>query len=240
VNRRVQAASVHVLTAIGAVLALLALRAAYQADWQMMFVWLGVALIVDAIDGPLARLFDVKAVLPRFSGERLDLIVDYLTYVAIPAFVLTETALLPEWSRLPAAIAILLSGLFHFSDVDSKTEEGYFVGFPAIWNIVLLYLFVLGLPPYGALAVVFGLVLLTFVPVPCVHPFRVVRLRILSGLVALAWAVAAAVAVADPFPSSLWVKIALLATAAYFTAVGLARALRRVHATTGDGPGPPS
>lgn len=222
-NRRVQAASVHVLTAIGAVLALLSLRAAYQADWQMMFVWLGIALIVDAIDGPLARLFDVKAVLPRFSGERLDLIVDYLTYVAIPAFVLTETALLPEWSRLPAAIAILLSGLFHFSDVDSKTEEGYFVGFPAIWNIVLLYLFVLGLPPYGALAMVVGLVLLTFVPILYVHPFRVRRLRVLTGVAVLVWAIAAVVAVANPFPSELWVKIVLGTTAAYLAAVGLSR-----------------
>ncbi|MGK2922888.1 MAG: CDP-alcohol phosphatidyltransferase family protein [Methyloceanibacter sp.] len=239
-SRRLRAASVHVLTAIGAVLALLALRAVHQADWQMLFVWLGIALFVDAIDGPLARLFEVKAVLPRFSGERLDLIVDYLTYVAIPAFVLTETALLPEWSRLPAAIAVLLSGLFHVSDVDSKTEEGYFVGFPAIWNIVLLYLFVLGLPPYGAFAVVVGLVLLTFVPILFVHPFRVVRLRILSGLVALVWAVAAAVAVANPFPSAFWVKMALLAAAAYFASVGLGRGLRRFHDAAGDGPGPAS
>jgi len=224
---RLRAASIHILTAIGAVLALLALRAAHQADWQMMFVWLGIALIVDAVDGPLARLFDVKAVLPRFSGERLDLIVDYLTYVAIPAFVLTETDLLPEAVRLPAAIAILLSGLFHVSDVHSKTEEGFFVGFPAIWNIVLLYLFVLGLPPMVALAVVGGLVLLTFVPILYVHPFRVVRLRILTGLVTLAWMVVAAVAVANPLPSALWVQITLLAVAAYFAAIGMSRSLRR-------------
>jgi len=227
-SRRIRAASVHLLTAIGAVLALLALRAAHQADWQMMFVWLGIALLVDAIDGPLARLFDVKSVLPRFSGERLDLIIDYLTYVAIPAFVLTETTLLPEWSRLPAAVAILLSGLFHVSDVNSKTAEGYFVGFPAIWNIVLLYLFALGLPPYGALAVVAGLVFLTFVPILCVHPFRVVRLRVLTAIVTLVWAVVAAVAVANPFPSVLWVNLVLLATAAYFAAVGLGRWLRRL------------
>jgi len=224
---RLRAASIHILTAIGAVLALLALRAAHQADWQMMFVWLGIALIVDAVDGPLARLFDVKAVLPRFSGERLDLIVDYLTYVAIPAFVLTETDLLPEAFRLPAAIGILLSGLFHVSDINSKTEEGFFVGFPAIWNIVLLYLFVLGLPPMVALAVVGGLVLLTFVPILYVHPFRVVRLRILTGLVTLAWMVVAAVAVANPLPSALWVQITLLAVAAYFAAVGMSRSLRR-------------
>lgn len=224
---RLRAASVHILTAIGAVLALLALQAAHHADWQMMFVWLGIALIVDAIDGPLARLFDVKAVLPRFSGERLDLIIDYLTYVAIPAFVLTETNLLPEAFQLPAAIAILLSGLFHVSDVNSKTEEGFFVGFPAVWNIVLLYLFVLGLPPIVALAVVGGLVLLTFVPILYVHPFRVGRLRILTGLVTLAWMVVAAVAVANPFPSARWVQITLLAVAAYFAAVGLSRSLRR-------------
>jgi len=224
---RLRAASIHILTAIGAVLALLALQAAHRADWQMMFVWLGIALIVDAVDGPLARLFDVKAVLPRFSGERLDLIIDYLTYVAIPAFVLTETNLLPEAIQLPAAIAILLSGLFHVSDVNSKTEEGFFVGFPAVWNIVLLYLFVLGLPPMVALAVVGGLVLLTFVPILYVHPFRVVRLRILTGLVTLAWMVVSAIAVANPFPSARWVQITLLAVAAYFAAVGLSRSLRR-------------
>jgi len=224
---RLRAASVHILTAVGAVLALLALRAAHHADWQMMFVWLGIALIVDAIDGPLARLFNVKAVLPRFSGERLDLIVDYLTYVAIPAFVLTETNLLPEAFQLPAAIAILLSGLFHVSDVNSKTEEGFFVGFPAIWNIVLVYLFVLGLPPVAAAAAVSGLVLLTFVPILYVHPFRVVHLRILTGLITLAWIIVAAIAVANPFPSALWIKVALLAAAAYFAAVGLSSSLRR-------------
>ena len=96
---RLGAAAVHILTASGAVLALLALRAAHQHDWQMMFVWLGIALLVDAVDGPLARRLDVKRVLPRFSGERLDLIVDYLTYVAVPAYALIEAPLLPEADR---------------------------------------------------------------------------------------------------------------------------------------------
>jgi phosphatidylcholine synthase len=220
---RLGAASVHHLTATGAVLALLALRATYADDWQMMFVWLGIALFVDAIDGPLARLVGVTTVLPRFSGERLDLIVDYLTYVAVPAFALTEASLLPEAVRLPAAIAILLSSLFHVSDVNSKTEEGYFVGFPAIWNIVLLYLFALQPPPLVSLAIVTFFVLLTFVPILAVHPFRVARLRPLSFLVTLVWAGAAAMAVANPFPSPLWVQALLLLTSAYFTGVGLYR-----------------
>jgi len=226
-NARLSAASVHVLTASGAVLALLALRAVHQGDWQMMFVWLGAALIVDAVDGPLARLLSVKTVLPRFSGERLDLIVDYLTYVAVPAYALTEAPVLPEAARLPAAGAILLSSLFHVAALNSKTDEGYFVGFPAIWNIVLLYLFAIGLAPVAALAVVAAFVVLTFVPILAVHPFRVARLRWLTCLIAAIWAAAAAAAIANPFPSPLWVKALLILTAIYLASVGIARSLSR-------------
>jgi phosphatidylcholine synthase len=220
---RLGAASVHILTATGAVLALLALRAVQAGDWQMMFVWLGIALLVDAIDGPLARLVGVETVLPRFSGERLDLIVDYLTYVVVPAFALTQATLLPEDTRLPTAIAILLSSLFHVVDLNSKTEEGYFVGFPAIWNIVLLYLFVLQPAPLVSLLIVAFFVALTFVPILAVHPFRVERLRPLTCLVTLLWAGAAATAMGQPFPSPVWIQILLLLSAAYFTGVGLYR-----------------
>lgn len=228
-NGRLAAAAVHLLTASGAALALLALLAVSDGDWQMMFLWLGIALVVDAVDGPLARHFNVQSVLPGFSGERLDLIIDYLTYVAIPAFALTLADLLPQEFRLPAAIAILLSSLFHVASVHSKTEEGYFVGFPAIWNIVLLYLFALGLPPYASLAVVVFFVLLTFVPILSVHPFRVERLRIVTILVTVAWTVAAAAAVAKPFPSPLWVQILLIGTALYLVGVGAARTLHEAY-----------
>lgn len=220
---RLGAASVHIFTASGALLALLALRAVHQADWRMMFVWLGAALVVDAIDGPLARRLAVKTVMPRFSGERLDLIVDYLTYVAVPAFALTEAPLLPEAARLPAAAAILLSSLFHVADVQSKTEEGYFVGFPAIWNIVLLYMFALEPAPLVSLALVGIFVLCTFVPILAVHPFRVARLRVLTCLVTAVWAGAAAAAIANPFPSPLWVQALLIVTAIYFAGVGVYR-----------------
>ncbi|MGV1014132.1 MAG: CDP-alcohol phosphatidyltransferase family protein [Methyloceanibacter sp.] len=224
-NARLAAVSVHILTASGVVCALLALRAAHAGDWQTMFIWLGVALVVDAVDGPLARYFNVQSILPGFSGERLDLIIDYLTYVVIPAFALTQAGLLPEAFRLPAAMAILLSSLFHVATVHSKTEEGYFVGFPAVWNIVLLYLFALQPPPYVSLAIVGFLVLLTFVPVLCVHPFRVERLRLVTVVITIVWTAAAAVAVANPFPSPLWVQVLLVATAAYLAAVGLSRFL---------------
>jgi phosphatidylcholine synthase len=183
---------VHLLTASGAVLAVLALGAAHRHDWQTMFVWLGAALVVDAADGPLARALRVETVLPRVSGERLDLIVDYLTYVAVPAFALTEATLLPEAARLPAAVSILVSGLFHVADTSSKTKEGYFVGFPAIWNIVLLYLFALQPAPHAAIAIVALFVLLTFVPFLAVHPFRVARFRPFTTAVTALWIAAAA------------------------------------------------
>lgn len=172
---------------------------------------------------PLARSNRLAAVLLRWSGELLDLIVDYLTYVAVPALALTEADLLPETWRLPAAIAILLSSLFHVADRESKTEEGYFVGFPAIWNIVALFLFVFEPRPVLTLAIVAVLVALTFVPVLCVHPFRVARLRIITLLVTAAWTVGAIGATANSFPSPLWVQALLGVTGAYFVLIGLLR-----------------
>lgn len=229
-SARFAAALVHVLTASGAVLALLALRAAHQHDWQIMFAWLGLALAIDAVDGPLARRLDVKALLPRFSGERLDLIVDYLTYVAVPAYALIVAPILPEAWRLPAAAAILLSSLFHVADLGGKTEEGYFVGFPAIWNIVLFYLFALATSPGLSLAIVAAFVVLTFIPVLAVHPFRVRRLRPLTWIVTTIWAGAAVTALVDPFPSSPWVQWLLIVTALYFGGVGLTRSvIKRTH-----------
>ena len=186
-SERLSAAGVHLLTATGAAFALLALVAASRGDWQWMFIWLGVALIVDTVDGPLARRVGVVRVLPRFSGERLDLIVDFLTYVAVPAFAFSQSDLLPEASRLPAGIAVILSSLFHMADQESKTKDGYFVGFPAIWNVVCLYLFVLGPPPFVSLFIVAFFVALTFVPILAVHPFRVAEWRSFTWLVTALW-----------------------------------------------------
>jgi phosphatidylcholine synthase len=223
---RVGAAAVHLLTASGAAFALLALVAASHSDWQWMFIWLGVALLIDTIDGPLARRAEVARVLPRWSGERLDQIVDFLTYVAVPAFALSQADLLPEPCRLPAGIAVIVSSLFHMADQDSKTKDGYFVGFPAIWNVVCLYLVAFMTPPVVSLAIVAFFVVLTFVPILCVHPFRVAGLRGFSIIVTGLWAVAAIGAVANPFPSPLWVKVLLIATAACLTGVGAVQSLK--------------
>jgi phosphatidylcholine synthase len=231
VSRRLLAALVHVLTAAGAGLALLALLAASRADWRAMFLWLGIALIVDSIDGPLARRIKVETVLPRWRGERLDLIIDYLTYVAVPAFALCRSELLPEVSRVALSVVIMLSSLVPFADREAKTPEGYFSGFPAVWNMVCLYLFALEPPPLVSLAVVCIFVALIFTPVLWVHPFRVRRLRPLTVLVTGIWGGAAILAIAHPFPSPLWIQLLLIATAAYLISIGAVRSL----AVTGSG-----
>jgi len=179
---------------------------------------------VDTVDGPLARHVRVSEVLPRWSGERLDLIVDYLTYIAVPAFVLSQADILPEALRLPMAIAIMMTSLFHMADLQSKTADGYFVGFPAIWNVVLLYLFALGPSPLVALVIVAVCVVLTFVPILAVHPFRVRGRRALAWAMTALWCVAAVAAVANPFPSPLWVQVLLVVSAGGLTALGLFRA----------------
>ena len=219
----VPAFAVHVFTALGAVLGFQAFLAAAAHRWEAAFTWLGVALIVDALDGPMARRIRVKERLPRFSGERLDLIVDYVTYVLVPAYMIHEAQLIPAPLNAVAAAAILMSSLFHFSDCESKTEDGFFVGFPTLWNVVALYLFAFPLPGLLVFAIVAGLAILTFFPLKWVHPVRSRRLRPVTGGVVAAWAAAVIAVLATGFPAAAPAQAALALAAVYFIGAGLLR-----------------
>lgn len=217
---RALAFSVHVLTACGTALALLALIAAARADWAAMFVALGIALIVDAIDGPLARRFKVAQTLPRWSGATLDLVVDYVTYVFVPAYAIAASGVLPSAMAVPAGMAIAISGALYFSDQEMKTDDNYFRGFPGVWNLMAFYLLLLKPLPWIAVTAVALFVALTFLPLRFVHPFRVAWLRPLSiGLLVL-WAVLALIAVGSDLMPGLWVTVALSAIGVYFLAIG--------------------
>jgi phosphatidylcholine synthase len=124
-----------VFTACGGACALLALIAAVAADWTAMFVWLGAALIIDAVDGTLARRLRVAEVSPRWSGDVLDLVVDILTYVFVPAYAITASGLLPRAMALPLGLVIVMTGALYFADRRMKTADHYFRGFPALWNV---------------------------------------------------------------------------------------------------------
>jgi len=217
------AAAVHVLTASGAVFGFFALVATARGAWEEAFLWLGVALIVDGLDGPLARYFDVKNTLPRISGEALDLVIDYLTYVIVPAFMIYRADLVPEGFAGLAASAIMLSSLFHFADNASKTSDGFFVGFPALWNLFVLYAFVLAPAPELVLAGVALFSVLTFVPLKWGHPVRARALRWMTFAVTLVWSVAAVIALLRGFPGDLATQAIFVFAAVYYLALTITR-----------------
>ncbi len=223
---RAAAYSVHVLTALGVVCGYMALQHVADAAWERVFFWLGLAFILDGVDGPLARALNVEARTPHINGRRLDLIVDYLTYVVVPALVIGHAPLLPEMLRLPAGALVLLTSLYHFTSTPNKTDDGFFIGFPAIWNVVVFYLLIFDAGPLTATLVIGLFAALTFIPLPWLHPIRASRPRWLNLLIAGLWLAAAAWALwahLSPGPAVKWL---LALTALYVLAISLLRAIR--------------
>src|ERR1700684_70894 len=161
---RAAAFSVHIFTALGAGIALLAMLEAVREHWSAMFAWLGIALLIDGIDGPIARRLDVVRVQPNWSGEVLDLVVDFVTYVFVPAYAITASGLLLPLAAPLLGAGIAVSGALYFSDRRMKAEDNHFRGFPGLWNIAAFYLFLLHLPPALSSLGVAALCVLTVVP----------------------------------------------------------------------------
>ncbi len=220
---RVCAFAVHVLTATGPALALLALIFATGGHWAAMFFTLGAALLVDGVDGPLARAFRVSEVLPRWSGDTLDLVADFSTYVFVPAYAVAASGLLPEALAIVSGVIICITGALYFADRNMKTEDNYFRGFPAVWNLAAFYLYILEPPPWIAAAAVFVLAALSFCPIRFLHPLRVKHWRPLNVALLALWAVLAFLAVAANLSPGPFVTWPLCAIALYFFAVGLLR-----------------
>jgi phosphatidylcholine synthase len=223
---RAAAFCVHIFTAMGAGVALLAMLEAVREHWANMFGWLGVALIIDAIDGPLARKLDVVRLQPNWSGETLDLVVDFVAYVFVPAYAITASGLLLPVAAPILGIGIVISSALYFADRRMKASDNHFRGFPALWNAVAFYLFVLRLPPALSTLAVAALIVLTFAPFHVLHPLRVVRLRWLTLWLLASWAVLAIYTVARDFDVSAPVIAGLCAIAVYV--VGSDSAIRLI------------
>src|SRR5262245_12544778 len=222
-SRTLPAFAVHVFTACGAACALLALIAAAGADWTGMFLWLGVALIEDGVDGTFARHLHVAELLPRWSGDVLDFVVDYTTYVFVPAYAMVVGGVLPPPVALPLGLIVAVTGAIYFADRRMKTSDSYFRGFPALWNVVAFYLFLLKPAPWLAALAVLVLAAATFAPIYFVHPVRVPRWRIVNLVALVRWAGLAILALAQRLDPAGWVGAALAAIAIYFVIVGLSR-----------------
>lgn len=218
---------VHLLTATGVLFALLALDAIHRQSWNAALLWLLVALVVDGVDGSLARRFAVQERLPRIDGDALDLIVDYLNYVLVPTIFMWRAGLLAPGLELLLSALILLSALYVFARRDMKTEDGYFRGFPGIWNVVAVYFFLLEPGPLAGSAVIAALAVATFAPILFVHPFRVSDFGRWLLPTAFVWAASTALLVlpgtSGAAPPLLIVS---LATGAVLVGLGLYRTLR--------------
>lgn len=188
-RRKFLAWGVHFLTASSAVFGFLAILAIIQMQWQTAVFWMGTAAFIDAIDGGLSRRAQVKAVLPNFDGTLLDNIVDYQTYVLVPALFVYQAGLVPPfWTFLVPAF-VLLASAYQFSQADAKTDDHYFKGFPSYWNVVVAYLFLLQTSHQLNLWILATCAVLVFVPIKYLYPSRMTRYRKLTLVLGIIWMV---------------------------------------------------
>jgi len=219
--------AVHVLTASGAVLAFFAFLAAEEGRFRLALFFLGAALVVDGIDGPLARRAGVVWRVPGIDGATLDLVVDYLTYVFVPVILIYRAGVLPVPYGWVFIAAILISSLYTFARTDMKTTDNFFLGFPALWNVVAFYLLVLQPGAFAAASLIGLFVCLTFAPVHFVHPLRVRRYQPWLAGVTIVWGMSSLLLLAGMW-SPVWTHILLalsLTGASVLVVVGVHRTL---------------
>lgn len=212
--------SVHLLTASGAFFAVMAALAAIRGDWIFFWLWMGLALLIDGIDGPIARKLHVGERLPNWSGAMLDNVIDYVTYVFLPALAVPLSGILTGGSGVFAAGVIAVTGALYYADTRMKTADYSFRGFPIVWNVIVYLLAVTNPTEAVAMAIVVSLGILTFVPVNFVHPVRVKRMRPLTLAVTAVWAIAAALALWQGLKPEAWVLWPLIAASVYLGLIG--------------------
>ena len=188
---------VHIFTALGVVFGFLALLATVDGKIPEAFLWLAFALFVDGVDGTLARAVNVKQNTPEIDGAILDNIIDYLNYVVVPVFIFYSLGMAPEPYLLLSCIAILLVSCFTFTNTNIKTDDFYFSGFPAIWNIVVLYFYILESSEFTNFIFVILFCILTFIPFKYVHPFRVVEFRKITLMITSTWMITTTILLFD-------------------------------------------
>lgn len=187
VAARAVAWSVHLYTALGAVIAFEAMTAAVHGDVRGAFLWMAAALAIDSSDGTLARAARVKEVVPTYDGSKLDDIVDYLNYVVVPLFFAVQMRMLPDACAAPVAALPLLASAYGFCQSTAKTADFFFTGFPSYWNVAIFYMYAFDTPPIANAAALVLLSVLVFVPIRYVYPTRQPFLRPLTITLGLVW-----------------------------------------------------
>ncbi|THH42047.1 CDP-alcohol phosphatidyltransferase family protein [Neolewinella litorea] len=217
--QKIAAWSVHVFTASGLLAAFMGLLAVSEGDFRQAMLWILVALIIDGVDGSLARLARVREVLPRVSGMTIDYVIDFFSYAILPAYLFYEAMDLPHAVRLFCCFAMLLSAALYYGMEGMVSPSGkHFVGFPVLWNMVV-YILVFVLPDLSAtwlVLIVLGFAVMHFLPILFAYPSRGGRCWVLTLLASVAFILAAIMNVwYYPEPSPLWRGVCLVATLYY-------------------------
>ena len=220
-GNRIVAWGIHLFTASGVIWSLLAIIAIIGHQWQLAFAWMMLAACIDFLDGSLARYFRIGSILPEFDGALLDNIVDYLSYVFVPALFLWGSDLLPSEWKLPSAIMISLASAYQFCQSDAKTTDHSFKGFPSYWNFAIFYLFFLKWNPWINFAILFFLSLFVFVPIKYAYPSLMKRYKLPTVILTLTWFVML-VAILIQYPNQqYWLILTSLLYIVYYVAISL-------------------
>jgi phosphatidylcholine synthase len=187
---RLCAWGVHLYTALGAVAGLLSIDYAARGDFRASFIAMAAATAIDSSDGPLARLLEVRRRIPHFDGALLDNVVDYLTYVLAPVFLMLRAQILElGFSGYLVGGFVMVASGYGFCHVEAKTGDHYFRGFPSYWNLVAFYLFCLGLGSLMSTIIVAAFAVMVFVPIKYIYPNRTRPLRALTLTLGVAWGI---------------------------------------------------
>lgn len=218
---KLRAFSIHILTASGAFFALLAIIAVAEGNFIAAFLWLGVTLFIDGIDGPIARKFKVTEVLPDWSGAMIDNVIDYATYALIPAFALYMSGMVDGASLYVAVAAIVISSAVYYADTGMKTEENFFKGFPVTWNMLVFVLFAIQASEAVVMISVAFATILTFAPIWFLHPVRVKRLRPVNLAVFGIWSGFSLFALIKGFEQPDWITGVIIGSSIYLFCIGM-------------------
>jgi len=231
---KIAAWAVHGFTASGAVLGFLAIISILNNDLVGAFLWLGLALLIDGIDGSLARKIGVLDKTPNIDGSTLDNVIDYLNYVIIPALMIYWFQMVPNGWEIILPAGMFAVSLYTFANMNMKTNDYYFSGFPAVWNIVVLYFYILNTHPIINVIIILLLFIFTFIPIKFVHPLRVKKIRNLTIFCTVLWSATTLKLVTTNSDINLFAeqKIVLLiwiACSIYFATICGTRSFKDLH-----------
>ena len=178
---------VHFLTGCGVIAGFFSLIAVLNNNQKEAFIWLGVAFLIDSIDGTLARKFNVKKNFPHIDGKMLDSIIDFFNYVIIPSIMIYWFKYVPDQFIIIIPSILIFISIYSYVNLNVLTNDNYYNGFPAIWNVVVLYFYIFGSSQMINFIILTLLILLKFSPLKCIHPLRVNKLKYLSIFFTILW-----------------------------------------------------